>query len=48
MEEEDEGLSLDDELDLCDDVTSTASELSMQDRGATTGEHNNNGMTMMS
>ena len=48
MAEEDEGLSLGDELDLCDDVTSTTSELSMHNRGAATGEHNNNGMTMMS
>ena len=47
MEEEGEGLSLGDELDLCDDVTSTTSELSMHNRGAATGELNNNGMTMM-
>ena len=48
MEEEDEGLSLGDELDLCDDVTSTTSGLSMHDIGAADGEHYNNGMTMMS
>ena len=48
MDEEDEGLSLGDVLDLCEDVTSTTSELSMHDRGAATGEHNNNVMTMMS
>ena len=47
MDEEDEGLSLGDELDLCDDVTSTASELSMHKRGAADGELNNNGMTTM-
>ena len=48
MEGEDERLSLGDDLDLCDDVTSTTSGLSMHDIGAADGEHNNNGMTMMS
>ena len=47
MEEEDEGLSLGNELDLCDDVTSTTSGLSMHDIGAADGEHFNNGMKMI-